>query len=35
MAVLEYAKRTQTNSLVKLCLTSEGLVSEEVSQTGK
>uniref|UniRef100_A0A1I8BWD5 Uncharacterized protein n=1 Tax=Meloidogyne hapla TaxID=6305 RepID=A0A1I8BWD5_MELHA len=34
IAVLEYSKKTQTDSLVKLSLTSEGLVSEEVRQTG-
>ena len=35
MAVWEFAKSTQNDPLLRICLTSEGLVSEEVRQTGK
>jgi hypothetical protein len=35
MAVWKFARDTQNDPLVKICLTSEGLVSEEVRQTGK
>uniref|UniRef100_A0AC35U7S7 SSD domain-containing protein n=1 Tax=Rhabditophanes sp. KR3021 TaxID=114890 RepID=A0AC35U7S7_9BILA len=33
-AVLDYTATTQKNSLIKVCTTSEGLVSEEVRRTG-
>lgn len=34
-AVLDYALATQNDPLIRLCTTSEGLVSEEVRRTGK
>ena len=34
-AVLKYALDTQNDSLLRLYVTSEGLVSEEVRRTGK
>lgn len=34
-AVLDYVQGTEHDPLIRLCTTSEGLVSEEVRRTGK